>query len=275
MRKTKGIDVSEHNGVIDWKTVSENVDFVIIRAGYGKGHEDEKFRDNAKGCEKYGIPYGAYWFSYATTIEEAEKEAEYCINLLNQFAPTYPICFDYEYDSYEWAVSHTKNISYDDIANMAKTFLRKVEQAGYYAMIYTNNDWLNRCFYKLTSTFDTWLADWGTNKPNRKYGIRQYSSVGRIAGIQGNVDLNSTEYNYPVIIKNMKIRKEVAKNVFKASEALKIKVLNNLPETWWNTYLEGVNMYLNDKYTSLDDMRNEGWDSDVVDAFIKALMDGD
>ena len=97
-----GIDVSRHKGVIDWKLVknSNAVDFAIIRAGYGKSasQKDTMFERNYAGCIENNIPVGAYWYSYAASVEDAKKEAEVCISVLNGRKFEYPVYFDVE----EW-----------------------------------------------------------------------------------------------------------------------------------------------------------------------------
>ena len=98
-----GIDVSYHNGNINWKTVSKFIDFAIIRAGFGKNNIDEKAVQNIKGCEANNIPYGLFWFSYALSPEMAKNEADYICNFADKYSPQYPICYDWEYDSDSYA----------------------------------------------------------------------------------------------------------------------------------------------------------------------------
>ena len=95
----RGIDVSVHNGSIDWNRVkNDGIGFAILRAGYGKtaSQKDKKFEDNYNGAKAAGIPVGAYWYSYARTVEEARQEAEACITILRGKQFEYPIFFDVE-----------------------------------------------------------------------------------------------------------------------------------------------------------------------------------
>ena len=95
----KGIDVSVHNGTIDWQKVKDTgIDFAILRAGYGRfeSQKDTKFEDNYAGAKAVGLSIGAYWYSYATTPDEAKQEAEVCISILNGKQFEYPIFFDLE-----------------------------------------------------------------------------------------------------------------------------------------------------------------------------------
>ena len=89
----RGIDVSVHNGNVDWNRVKNSgIDFAILRAGYGKvvSQKDKKFEDNYAFAKAAGIPVGAYWYSYAKTVDEARQEAETCITILRGKKFEYP-----------------------------------------------------------------------------------------------------------------------------------------------------------------------------------------
>lgn len=193
-----GVDVSYWNGQnVDWaKAKAAGVDFAIIRAGYGQGNIDSTAQGNVTRAHAAGVDIGFYWFSYAATAEEAKAEADYCCDAIEKFGvkPTYPVCFDYEYDSEDKAPPK------ESIVNIARAFLERVEKRGYYPCNYTNIDFLGRGFDQLTSKYDTWLAQWGTSKPGRDCGIWQYTSTGRPAGFTGNVDMNVAYKDYPAII---------------------------------------------------------------------------
>ena len=194
-----GVDVSSHNGDIAWNRVASTVDFAMIRAGYGKNNIDKKAVQNVKGCQDNGIPFGLYWFSYAYTPAMAEAEASYLCDFADKYFPTYPLVFDYEYDSDKYANSQGKKLSNGDKADLAREFLRKVEARGYYAALYSNIDYLN-AFASLRTDFDLWLAEWGKNSPSLPCGMWQKSSKGQVSGITGNVDTNIAYKNYPEII---------------------------------------------------------------------------
>ena len=96
---TKGIDVSVHQGNINWKKVkSDSVEFAILRAGYGRelSQKDSQFENNYEGCKANSIQTGAYWYSYALSVEEAKKEAATCIRAIENKTFEYPIYFDIE-----------------------------------------------------------------------------------------------------------------------------------------------------------------------------------
>ena len=203
----KGIDISVYQGDINWEKVKGNIDFAIIRAGYGKGNVDKKFKQNITACNKLGIPCGVYWFSYALNEEMAKAEADYCINLIKPYKIDYPVCFDYEYDSYNYAKKNGPTPNANTLMLIAKAFLDRVEKLGYYSMNYTNPDFLSRGFSKLTDRFDTWLAQWGVSTPTKACGIWQYSATGAVPGIVGNVDMDISYNDYPTIIKNLSLNK--------------------------------------------------------------------
>ena len=209
MEKMWGIDVSYHNGDIDWKQVKKSgIQFAILRAGYSYTI-DPKFTENARGCFNNNIPIGAYWFSYAMNKTAAKKEAQTCLGVISKWKIDYPVCFDFEYDSLEYAKKHGVNLSSSEMAEIAETFLSEIEKAGYYAMNYSNPDFLNKGFNKLLNRYDLWLARWSDiTEPGFNCGIWQYSSVGSVPGISGSVDLDVSFHNYPEIINKKKKKKE-------------------------------------------------------------------
>ena len=189
----KGIDVSYHNGTIDWKRVKQSeVEYAIIRCGYGtndKNQDDKKWEENVKGCIDNNIPYGVYLYSYADTVEKASSEADHAIRLLQGKKFKYPVYYDLEEDAIR------KKLSKTEIANIAKTFCNKLSAKGYTVGIYANKDWVTN--YLTDSCFNNWtkwVAQYNTVCNYKgKYDMWQCSSTGRVPGISGNVDLN---YSY-------------------------------------------------------------------------------
>ena len=233
----KGIDVSKHNGVIAWRDVKYHIDFAMLRAGYGKNNIDTMLNRNATDCERNGIPYGVYWFSYAYTPEMARNEAKYCLEIISEYNPTYPVCFDFEYDSVAYAKKNGVTVTKKLMCDMAIAFLSEIEKAGYYAMNYTNIDYLNKGFSSLTSKYDTWLAQWNVKTPSKPCGIWQYSDSGKVAGIDGRVDMNYSYHNYA----------EITAKMNKAKKNNKAIVQNKLGLT------DGTMQYLS-KYKYADDL---------------------
>lgn len=193
----KGIDISYYQGNIDFNKLKGKVDFAMVRTSYGNFKEDKKYKEYIKGLESVGIPYGFYHFSYATTVAEAQKEAEGFLNIIKNYKPLYPVAFDVE------SSSVTQNVRADELVDIVDAFCSKVQEAGYYVSIYANLSYLNG---KLNSNkldkYDKWLAQWSSNPTyDKPFGMWQYSSKGSITGIDGNVDLDISYKDYPLIIK--------------------------------------------------------------------------
>ena len=195
-----GIDVSTHQGNINWTKVKGNIDFAIIRAGYGKNNIDKQAANNVRGCEANGIPYGFYWFSYAYTAEMARKEAEYLINFIGEHKPSYPLYFDFEYDSVNYANKNGITITKELLSSMATAFCETLEKAGFYAGIYANADYIENKFNsEIFKKYDLWYAYWN-NKCNLAVNLWQYTSSGSVPGISGNVDMNKCYIDFPNIM---------------------------------------------------------------------------
>lgn len=193
----KGIDVSKWQGTIDWQKVKQaGIKFVMIREGYGKDGKDKKFEDNYSGAKKAGIPVGVYHYSYADSVEDAKKEAEFCLKNINGKQFEYPICFDIE-DKEQLKLNNRQR------TDIVKAFCGEIEKAGYYAMFYCNLNWINNylCKSELLEKYDFWLAQWGTSRPSINCGIWQNSDTGKIDGISGNCDLDIAYKDYPEIMK--------------------------------------------------------------------------
>lgn len=195
-----GIDVSEWQGDINWSSVAANgVDFCMIRAGYGREvtQKDKKFEANYAGCKSAGIPCGIYWYSYATTPEDAKKEAAACLEVIKGKQFEYPIFFD---------VEEQKQLSLGKaaVSNIIRAFLEEVEKAGYWVGLYMSASPLTtHVDDNIKTRYAIWVAHYGVSKPSYsgKYGMWQKSSTGSVAGIAGNVDLNEAYIDYPTEVK--------------------------------------------------------------------------
>lgn len=199
----KGVDVSRHQGIIDWDKFleDEHSDFAIIRAGFGKNNIDAQAVRNVAECERLGIPYGLYWFSYALTPEMARREAEYLCDFVGSHKPSYPLVYDFEYDTVTHAVRNGVKVTRDFVLNCTEQFCRRLEELDFYAMFYCNNDYYQRYYQasKVAEKYDMWYARYATS-PGRPVTLWQTSESGRVKGIQGKVDLDQTERDYPKII---------------------------------------------------------------------------
>lgn len=196
----KGIDVSTWQNNIDWKQVKESgIEFAMIREGYGKSDPsqiDNCFHRNAEEAQKRGIPFGVYHYSYAQSVNDSVNEANFCLSNINKYQLKYPIAFDIEDSSMQHLGKRT-------LTDICKAFCEQIEQAGYYAMIYCNVNWLENYLYKdeLLPRYDLWLAHWEVDKPKYECGIWQHSDSGKVSGISGNVDLNISYKDYPSIVR--------------------------------------------------------------------------
>lgn len=200
----KGIDVSEHQGKIDWKIAKERgIDFAIIRAGYGmlESQKDKCFDFNYENAKANRIKVGAYWYSYAKSIQEAEQEADVFLSVVDGKQFEYPVYFDIEDKSQE-------NLGVQLLTDIVLAFCNRVQSKGYYVGLYCNPNWIN---YKLDKerlkVFDKWLAHWTTTPAygNEFGGLWQYSASGKINGIATDVDLNYSYRDYETLIKKLKL----------------------------------------------------------------------
>lgn len=215
----KGIDVSYHQGDIDWASVkASGIEFAMLRAGYGQGNIDEKFHEYAKECTRLGIPFGVYWFSYAYNTTMAHTEAQYVLGAVAPYKLSYPIAFDFEYDSVNYLAKQGITVTKQFASAVARAFLEPIEAAGYYPMLYTNADYLSRYFdADLAAKYDIWLAQWPSGTPDLnnppaavRGGIWQYANDGVVTGITKNVvDLDACYTDYPSIISEMEVNKVI------------------------------------------------------------------
>ena len=196
-----GIDVSYCQQKIDWVKVkaSGKVSFALIRAGFGKilkNQVDDYFEENYAGCQKNGIPCGAFWYSYATSAVEARQEANVCLQVLQGKQFAYPIYFDLEEEK-QFALG--KQVC----SEMVEAFCSTLEQAGYYAGLYCSTFYLeNYVTESVRNRYTVWCADYsGKCGYSGDYGIWQ-KGCGTISGINGDVDLDECYIDYPTIIKN-------------------------------------------------------------------------
>ena len=191
-----GIDVSSHQGEIDWAAVAaDGIDFAMIRAGYrgsteGGLYMDDYFEANITGAAENGLDVGVYLFSQAITPDEARQEADFVLEAISGRDVTYPIVFDWEY-MYD-GTARTEGIATETVTQCALAFCTRIQEAGYTPAVYFNNE-VGYLTYDIgeISTYDLWLAEYDT-QPDFYYAFQiwQYTDSGRVAGIDGNVDLN-------------------------------------------------------------------------------------
>lgn len=200
-----GIDVSKHNGVIDWETASKNIDFAIIRGGYST-KIDTRAEYNCSECDRLDIPYGVYWFSYATNLGAVEREANKCLEFLSGVNPTLPIFFDFEYDSIRYAEEQGVKVTQEMVRAFTETFCEIIKAKGYSVGFYANTDWVKRWYgeeYVNNTKYTFWLAHWGS-KQKRKHDLWQYTDSGKVEGIKGVVDCNYRYIDKPTLTVEIK-----------------------------------------------------------------------
>lgn len=196
---TRGIDVSKWQGNIDFNKVkASGIDFVIIRAGYGREvtQKDNYFEQNYKKAKAAGLNVGAYWYSYATSTDNAKKEASACLKVIAGKQFEYPIYFDLEEQS-----QFAKGASF--CSELVKTFCNALENAGYYTGLYCSASPLTNYIYTdVAERYAVWVAQYNNKCTySRSYGVWQNSDSGKINGINGNVDTDISYVDYPSIIK--------------------------------------------------------------------------
>lgn len=196
----KGIDISKHNGSVDFdKLKNDGVKFVIIRGGYGslEKQKDERFEDYYKKAKQSGLPVGAYWYSYAINTNEAQAEAEMCLKVIKNKQFEYPIYFDLEEPSA--FKTGKKNCS-----EMVKAFCNLLEKSGYFAGLYMSRYYLqNYITDEVAKRYALWIAEYNSSCNYKgDYGMWQYSSSGKVSGVKGNCDMDRCFVDYPSIIKS-------------------------------------------------------------------------
>lgn len=208
----KGIDVSQHQGVIQWDKVKKaGIEFAMLRVGYSTVL-DKEFNNNVKGCIDNNIPFGVYLFSYALNETDARWEAMFLINNIKGLTVNFPVAFDFEYDSIRYANKMKVNLLKDDVIKITETFCRCIEDFNYYAMVYTNKDYYNLYYNgSIKDKFDLWVAHWSITEPFKKESIWQHTSTGKVDGISGNVDLNYSYKDYKTLIKELGLNNLKAK----------------------------------------------------------------
>lgn len=190
-----GIDVSKYQGEIDWdKVKNSGVEFVIIRAGYrgsvsGSLVEDPYFKENIRGAKEAGLDVGVYFFTQAVNEVEAVEEASAVLSLVEEYELDYPIFIDTEGAG---GNGRADGLNKETRTLVCDAFCRTVENAGYRGGIYASRNWYNNNLdMNRLDNYYIWLAEY-REAPSYQgyYAMWQYTSKGRIDGIEGNVDLN-------------------------------------------------------------------------------------
>ena len=211
----RGIDISAHQGNIDLAALRNQIDFVIIRVGYGvSGTIDSKFKRNADLCKSLGIPFGFYWYSYALDESGARKEADHVIKAIAPYKDSYSygVWFDMEdADGYKRKHGMPSNST---LRAMCAAFCKKVQDAGYYTGVYASASWFNNQLNgSELDKYDKWTAQWptsggkqtglNTSSSKRNSSLWQFTSQARFSGYNGYLDANYAYYDYPSLVGNV------------------------------------------------------------------------
>lgn len=186
----KVIDVSEHQGIINWEQVKGQIDGAILRVGYGDdivSQDDKQWKRNADECTRLGIPFGVYIYAYATNEAMARSEAAHVLRCIKGYNLKFPVYYDVEEAGTEGYAKQAAQI-FGDV----------IEKAGYWCGVYANLNWWNN-YLKGLERFTKWVAQYnsqcdyvGANKD-----MWQYTSSGSVTGINGSVDMNECYRNFP------------------------------------------------------------------------------
>lgn len=238
-----GIDISEFNGNVDINAMKGQIDFVIIRCGYGsdyEGQDDTEFEANVRKCDAAGIPYGVYLYSYAQNEEMAKSEAAHTLRLLKGKRPLYGVWYDVEDSSLPDG---------EAIVNNVIAYCDTVQAAGYYCGVYSFLYWLQtRLNSPRLAKYDKWVAQWNTTLDyTGNVGLWQFTNSAVINGKR--FDMNRAFRDYPAIIGESEVtdmtRDEVAalarqeaQSVYNENEA-RYKTIASLPQ-WARNAVERV-----------------------------------
>lgn len=187
MNVKKAVDISYHDGVVDFEKLKNAVDYVIIRCGYGQddvSQDDEQWERNVSECERLEIPYGVYFYSYAKTKANIEGEVNHCLRLLKGHNPTLPVFFDSEEKGTQYVAKYN-----------AKRFCDAMLTNGYKAGIYASKSWYEKNIGESWG-YDLWIARYANALDMNGVDIWQYSSNGRVDGINGRCDVNYVYKDY-------------------------------------------------------------------------------
>lgn len=191
-----GVDVSEHQGTIDWDAVAhDDIQFAMLRVGNrgtteGGLFEDSSFDSNLANAQAAGLQVGAYFYSQATSVAEAEDEADFVVGILDGRKLDLPIVFDHEQDTTTNARGN--NVDRETLTAAARAFCQRIENAGYRSMVYGNKIDIARLNLSELGNRPVWFAEYNAAQPSGQFdfALWQYTNAGSVNGISTPVDLN-------------------------------------------------------------------------------------
>lgn len=200
------IDVSGHDGLIDWDSAKEHIEGVIIRIGYGNDYayqDDKQAVQNMDECERLGIPYGVYIYSYAMTMQETESEISHTLRMLKGRNPVRGVWFDME-DADEYKKNHGMDVYSEEdrtlLTDICIRFIEEMHSRGYITGVYANYDYYknvldtNRLY--MTEGFNMWLAHWDVEEPGMDCMMWQFGAY-RIGDHEFDGNIYYADYSSP------------------------------------------------------------------------------
>lgn len=232
-----GIDVSQYQNEIDWNKVKDDgVEFAVIRVG-GRGYSemgrmyfDDYYKKNIEGAKKAGIDVGVYYFSQAKTEAEAVEEAEHCLSLLGDYEIDMPVYMDYEHASDLLNPGRIKNLTKEQRTKNVMAFCERIKESGYEAGFYSNLLFLRNSVDGKTigEKYHVWAAQYNNKcSYENDYGIWQYSSKGKVNGINGIVDCN---FQYKLDISGFDVQLSFLSSVYDGEEKKPEVTISDLKE---------------------------------------------
>lgn len=190
----QGIDVSHHNGRIDWKKVSDDADFAIVRVGYrgyseGEINPDTRAKYNLRNAQRAGVPLGVYFYSQAVTPQEAQQEAQYVLKVIKGYDVSLPVFIDCEFAGGSNGFTgrlYNANLGREDMTDIANAFCAEIKKAGYTPGVYASTYFYESVFdaKNITHNAVIWVADYNSSITyDGKYDIWQATDKGKCDGI--------------------------------------------------------------------------------------------
>lgn len=200
------IDVSGHDGLIDWDSAKEHIEGVIIRIGYGDDYayqDDKQAVQNMDECERLGIPYGVYIYSYAMTMQETESEISHTLRMLKGRNPVRGVWFDME-DADEYKKNHGMDVYSEEdrtlLTDICIRFIEEMHSRGYITGVYANYDYYKNVLdtnrLSMTEGFNMWLAHWDVEEPDMDCMMWQFGAY-RIGDHEFDGNIYYADYSLP------------------------------------------------------------------------------
>lgn len=229
----RGIDVSYWNQNIDWDRVAaDQVQFAMLATRF-RGQEDPFFSANADAASKAGIRLGAYLYSYATSVQMAEEEADFVLEVIKDYPISFPVVFDAE------DAATLGTLSPSEISRIIDAFCKKIQAAGYYPMVYANDYWVNHKIDMSALNYDVWVARYQERFTYASPAMWQASNTGSVDGISGNVDINYLYKDYSQLISGNMWRTISGKRYYYQDHAMQRQSWIHDGENWYYLNQEG------------------------------------